>query len=352
MDGRTSNAAEAGRRLEWPPRNSASHASPTSWESAAASDRTSTIAEPGARNHRASTKPRRLDSSRWASVALWAGAIATTAAIAATTSRFNDRARDATGAQAPALTVSQVAAAVEPPASPVADRPAAPSTGRLTIGGPAGARVWVDGSSRGTAPLTIANLPTGRHEIKVQTKSGVATERVVVSAGTEMNLVVSTPASSPVAPRTTSAQPAPADVSAAPVPGSVVVSLPFDVQIYEDERFAGTGRSELTLSPGLHRLELVNKSLNYRAVESVQVEAGKSATIPASVPNGTVSFNALPWAEVFVDGRKLGDTPLGQVSIAIGAHDVVFRHPQYGEQSRTLVVGAGTPVRISVDLRK
>jgi hypothetical protein len=173
----------------------------------------------------------------------------------------------------------------------------------------------------------------------------------MVTEGSVTNVLVSMPSPDSAA-RTPPARSEPVTIVAAPVPGAVAVSLPFDVEIYENARFAGTSSSELTLPPGVHRLELVNKSLNYRTVESVQVEAGKTARIPASVPTGVVSFNALPWAEVFLDGRKVGDTPLGQVPIAIGAHDVVFRHPQYGEQSRSIVVRAGDPVRISVDLRK
>jgi hypothetical protein len=132
----------------------------------------------------------------------------------------------------------------------------------------------------------------------------------------------------------------------------VAIALPFDVQIFENGRFAGTSNAEVMLPPGPHRLELVNKSLNYRAVESVLVESDRAVKIPAAAPMGSVSLNALPWAEVFIDGRKVGETPLGQVPIAVGAHEVVFRHPQLGEQSRSITVTAGGPTRLSVDLRK
>jgi hypothetical protein len=132
----------------------------------------------------------------------------------------------------------------------------------------------------------------------------------------------------------------------------VAVSLPFEVQIFEDGRFAGTSSADLVLAPGPHRLELVNKSLNYRAVESVQVASNTALKIPAAPPMGTLSLNALPWAEVFIDGRRLGETPLGQVRVPIGAHELVFRHPQFGEQSRSVTVTADGPTRVSVDLRK
>jgi hypothetical protein len=108
----------------------------------------------------------------------------------------------------------------------------------------------------------------------------------------------------------------------------------------------------MMLPPGPHRLELVNKSLNYRTVESVSVEPGKAVMIPAVAPMGSLSVNALPWAEVFVDGRRVGETPLGHVPVAVGAHDVVFRHPDFGEQTRSITVMADGPTRLSVDLRR
>jgi hypothetical protein len=220
------------------------------------------------------------------------------------------------------------------------------------VPGPAGARIWLDGAPLGKAPLSITDVAPGAHEVRVATSSGEASDRVFVEAGSIASFVLSTPAprssAPPIASRGKSSQPVP--VSAAP--GTVNVALPFDVQIYEDGRFAGINRAVVMLPPGPHRLELVNESLGYRAVETVQVESDKAVKIPSAPPTSTVSLNAMPWAEVFIDGRKVGETPLAHVSIAVGAHEIVFRHPQLGEQSRSLTVTAAGPTRLSVDLRK
>jgi hypothetical protein len=53
-----------------------------------------------------------------------------------------------------------------------------------------------------------------------------------------------------------------------------------------------------------------------------------------------------------VDGEKIGDTPIGDLSLTIGSHDVVFRHPQLGEQHHSVTVTLKNPARLSVDLRK
>jgi serine/threonine-protein kinase len=67
---------------------------------------------------------------------------------------------------------------------------------------------------------------------------------------------------------------------------------------------------------------------------------------------GTLSVNAQPWAEVWVDGQRIGETPIGNLSLPIGHHELVVRHPQLGERRQTVAVGANGPSRIGIDLRR
>src|SRR5438132_1618344 len=82
---------------------------------------------------------------------------------------------------------------------------------------------------------------------------------------------------------------------------------------------------------GRHELDLVNSEFGFRTSRVVQVTAGKIASIKAEMPNGTIAVNAVPWAEVWIDGQAVGETPIGNVTVPIGNHDVVFRHPELGE---------------------
>ena len=100
---------------------------------------------------------------------------------------------------------------------------------------------------------------------------------------------------------------------------------------------------------GRHELELVSAAFQFRATLSVDVQAGKVAATTVPLPNGALSVNALPWAEVFVDGRSVGTTPLANLPVTIGGHEIVLRHPQLGERTRTVTITAQTPVRIGVD---
>jgi hypothetical protein len=82
------------------------------------------------------------------------------------------------------------------------------------------------------------------------------------------------------------------------------------------------------------------------------VGPGKVTPMRVDIPKGSLALNAAPWAEVWLDGDKVGDTPMGNISLPIGTHEVLFRHPDLGEQRHTVTVTLNGPARLSVDMRK
>ena len=80
--------------------------------------------------------------------------------------------------------------------------------------------------------------------------------------------------------------------------------------------------------------------------------SGKVATLTIDPPKTTIAINALPWAEVWMDGTKIGETPIGNLAVSAGSHDLVFRHPELGERRETVLATFKSPVRVSVDMRK
>jgi hypothetical protein len=201
---------------------------------------------------------------------------------------------------------------------------------------PSGARVSVDGTPRGTAPVLVSNLPPGEHTVVVESDLGTVKQTVTVESGATAALVVplGTPASGPAS-------------------GWVSVTAPMVVQLYENGQLIGSSQSDrVMVTAGRHDLEIVNEALGFRATQSVQVPAGKVSPVNVDVPKGTIALNAQPWAEVWIDGEKIGETPIGNYSIAIGTHDVLFRHPEFGEQHYSTTVTLKAPARLSVDMRK
>ena len=70
------------------------------------------------------------------------------------------------------------------------------------------------------------------------------------------------------------------------------------------------------------------------------------------LPNGRLSINAMPWADVLIDGKPAGQTPLANLTVVIGEHEIIFRNPQFPEQKQTTTVKAETPTRVSVTFSK
>ena len=224
----------------------------------------------------------------------------------------------------------QVSQFVELPAVAAAE-------GKLSIRtDPPGATVTIDGQRRGVSPLLIEGLMPGTHVVGLQNALSSVTEQVTIQAGATASLVV--PLSAP---------------QGIPVSGWVSVTSPVEMQLFEDGRLVGSSRSDrIMMSVGDHSLQLVNETLGYRVNRTLQVAPGRVTPMRLDPPKGTLALNASPWAEVWVDGDRVGDTPMGNISLQIGSHDVLFRHPELGEQRHTVTVTLNGPARLSVDMRK
>jgi hypothetical protein len=221
-------------------------------------------------------------------------------------------------------------------ASQYLELPETPVTGSLLVQSePAGARVSIDGVEHGTAPTNVTDLAPGEHEVVLQADGGAPVkQKVVIQAGVTASIL---------APVATS--------SAGPVSGWLSVKAPVTIEVREGGRLIGTTDADrIMVTAGKHDLELANDTLGYHASRSVQVPPGKVAALTLEMPQGTISINATPWADVFIDGKSVGQTPIGNLPLAIGPHEVIFRHPQLGEKRQAVSVTMNGPVRTSVDM--
>jgi hypothetical protein len=130
--------------------------------------------------------------------------------------------------------------------------------------------------------------------------------------------------------------------------GGVRLKSPFEVKVFEGNQALGSSSGPITLSPGVHQLDLVNNELEYRGHQTVTVKAGQVVVVTTTLPEGLLSINAQPWANVSIDRKDVGETPLANVKVTLGEHELVFRHPTLGERRQTVVVKAGAPTRVSV----
>ena len=132
--------------------------------------------------------------------------------------------------------------------------------------------------------------------------------------------------------------------------GWVTFALPVDLQVFQGGQLRGSTRDgRVSLPAGTHQVLLVNTAYEYRQTVSLTVAAGGVTEANVPVPTGSLSVNALPWADVWIDGNPAGTTPLGNLTLPIGPHEIVWKHPTLGERRQNVVVKSRTPARAGID---
>jgi serine/threonine-protein kinase len=200
---------------------------------------------------------------------------------------------------------------------------------------PPKAQVSVDGVPRGTSPVTIEDVTPGQHRVTATNGSGSAERTVTVEPGGALSVVFALPTAS------------------TPAVGWLKLSAPFEVDILEKNELLGTSAaSKLMLASGRHEITLANRTLGYSENRRADVVAARTTTVQIEPPMALLSANAKPWADVTLDGKPIGQTPIANVEVPIGTHEAIFRHPEFGERRQTVVVTLHGPNRIGMDLTK
>jgi eukaryotic-like serine/threonine-protein kinase len=71
------------------------------------------------------------------------------------------------------------------------------------------------------------------------------------------------------------------------------------------------------------------------------------------VPQGSLAFRVTPYADVFLDGKNLGLTPLEPVALYPGRHSVKLENAQLRKRLlRTVTIRPGRRTTLVADLTK
>jgi hypothetical protein len=209
------------------------------------------------------------------------------------------------------------------------------STGRLEITSDVpGTGVAIDGVARGVTPLVLDDVAPGEHRVAL-TRGGTTVNRTVtVQAGATASVFAA------VSPSGTSG-------------GWLTFNTPVELQVIENGQILGaTSASRLMVPAGRRQLQLVAAPYGFQTTATVDVGVGRTVAVPVTVPNGRLSINAVPWADVWLNGQPLGATPLANLTVPIGDHAVIWRHPELGERRQSVRVTVDTPARVGVDLNR
>ena len=129
--------------------------------------------------------------------------------------------------------------------------------------------------------------------------------------------------------------------------GGVRVISPIPLRVMLGNRFLGSSaRGPVFATPGTRELDFVNDQLGFRVRQRVFLYADRVVPLRINPPNGSLVVTAQPRAQVWIDGRLAGDTPL-TTSVPIGEHEVVFQNLQFGIKRQKAVVQVGSPTEVS-----
>jgi len=226
-----------------------------------------------------------------------------------------------------------------PAPAPEPITPPPPSDGVLdVISEPPGAVVHVDGEPHGVTPLSVS-LAAGPHLVVVQHEASVEEAVVDIDAGGRVSRQVTwVEVPAPVPP---------------PAPGGwLLVSSPVPTRVVLANQTIGTDALDRVLLPsGTHVLQFVSEAYGFRQTRTVEVRPGEATPVRISVPEAPININAEPWAEVFINGDRIGDTPLANIMRPLGDYEVVLRHPLFGERRLIARARLGEATHIAVDMR-
>ncbi len=104
-----------------------------------------------------------------------------------------------------------------------------------------------------------------------------------------------------------------------------IKSAPSDAQVYIDDKLLGNTPLDEELSPGSYSLKVQKEGFR---IEEKQIrltsDLTQSFTLQAS-ESITVKISVHPWAEVFIDGKSIGNVPpIKEISLTVGPHTFEF----------------------------
>ena len=226
--------------------------------------------------------------------------------------------------------------AEKPAAQPTATAPATTTTARgggrgrggapgtLSVKSNPPAQVLVDGKPRGTTPVTLTDIPAGKHEVTLKADVGSVRKSITIAANEKL------------------------DIDESIYSGFAVVLVPFEIVISEGGKvLRPDDRNQIMLAAGPHDLRLTSRALAYDVVKQVEVKPGETTTVRMA-PTSPVTVTATETMEVWLDGTRVGQTPVNALQVAVGVHEVVVKKSSGAERKYSITVG-GNPVTLNAD---
>lgn len=237
---------------------------------------------------------------------------------------------------------------------------------------PPGATVFVDGRQLpGTTPLRVTDLSAGSHTIRAELTGRAAWQRAVdVADGSVIDLN----APLGVAEIAARFRSEPTGAAVTLVRGEERLSLgrtPLEESVdvsgdrwtvemtlrghddWSEPLRVPDGRTTLTINAELERairrpvgMNTMVRNMNVRPPDTMD-PVMVAMMNPVATGTGTVDINTRPWSEVYIDGRRVGNTPQRGLTLSAGRHRIRFVNPDFNiSVTKTITVRAGQNERV------
>lgn len=168
-----------------------------------------------------------------------------------------------------------------------------------------GASVYIDDnlSPAGTTPFQTSKLLKGNHNLRIKLAQYETKDTTINVIDGKSDVVI----------------------PMSPLYGTVYVTAPIGCHVYINDEDKGSNLFKGRLTEGLYKIEARKES--YRPYEtSIQIHKGETKSVSLSAPTpiyGILNVNSRPvGANVFVDGKLMGTTPLILNDVLIGERKV------------------------------
>jgi serine/threonine protein kinase len=210
-----------------------------------------------------------------------------------------------------------------------------PTLGQLKVTSePAGAQIFIENEDTGlSTPATIENLDLN-HKYKVTLKlkehrtivQNVLIDQAENEASFNLEKIVAT---------------------------LKVRTVPNNAQVYLNGNPSSSTINDLsigktyTVKATLDGYQTIEKSVNVTAnYMEVDLELKKKI-----IKTGKISISATPWAQVIIDGKLIGTTPVINHDLPVGKHQVVLRHPDFSDVTKEVGIEENKLEKLIIELQ-
>lgn len=131
---------------------------------------------------------------------------------------------------------------------------------------------------------------------------------------------------------------------------NLTTSVPVNVYI-DDKDYGMTPIKGLLVPSGYHDLRFKNEEYLIDEIQHVYIIPGVPFERNLTLGHfASLNLNAIPWADVYIDGKFVGQTPIANLKVVVGAHEIVFKNSKFPIRRRNISVEEGTTTDITVDM--